>query len=270
MGVRTGSGITHTCLQPMGSQLPTVAPMLLPTLRRCGITLNNDLDTFYKSKGIQSETTVAYTPQQNGKAERLNRTLLDKARPMLAEYNLPKHLWAEAILTANYLRNRSPTSAQDVTPYEMLHGTKPDLSHLRIFGARAYAHIPTALRSKLDAVSEPGRFIGYPTNTKGYKILLDNGSIVISRDVTFNEASSNLPKPILPETISLIDNDDTGDTESVGAPAEPEDPPSPPIALRRTAVHACLPSRVLAASCIFTSARWGCAGPGFDSRAPLA
>jgi transposase InsO family protein len=165
-----------------------------------GEFINNDLDTFYKSKGIQSETTVSYTPQQNGKAERLNRTLLDKARPMLAEYNLPKHLWAEAIVTANYLRNRSPTSAQDVTPYEMLHGTKPDLSHLRIFGARAYAHIPTALRSKLDAVSEPGRFIGYPTNTKGYKILLDNGSIVISRDVTFNEASSNLPKPILPET----------------------------------------------------------------------
>jgi hypothetical protein len=114
----------------------------------------------------------------------------------------------------------------------MLHGTKPDLSHLRIFGARAYAHIPTALRSKLDAVSEPGRFIGYPTNTKGHKILLDNGSIVISHDVTFNETNSNmpkpnlpkpnLPKPNLPETISLIDTDDTGDTESVGATAEPE------------------------------------------------
>ena len=160
---------------------------------------------------------------------------------MLAEYNLPKSLWAEAIATANYLRNRSPSSFHDTTPYELFHGTKPDLQHLRIFGARAYAHIPAALRNKLDTVSEPGRFIGYPTNTKGYKILLDNGTIVISRDVTFNETSPhlpetnlpkpNLPKTILPETISLIDTDDI---ESVGAPAEPEAPPSPPIALRRT------------------------------------
>ena len=97
------------------------------------------------------------------------------------------------------------------------------------------------LRTKLDAVSEPGRFIGYPANTKGYKILLDNGTTVISRDVTFDETSSilpktnlpktNLPKTNLPETIPFSDTDDN---EAVGAPAEPEAPPSPPIALRRT------------------------------------
>ncbi|EFN50491.1 hypothetical protein CHLNCDRAFT_141485, partial [Chlorella variabilis] len=93
----------------------------------------------------------------------------------------------------------------------------------------------------LDAVSEPGRFIGYPANTKGYKILLDNRTTVISRDVTFDETSSilpktnlpktNLPKTNLPETIPFSDTDDN---EAVGAPAEPEAPPSPPIALRRT------------------------------------
>ena len=206
-----------------------------------GEFINTELDTFYQSKGIKSETSVPYTPQQNGKAERLNRTLLDKARPMLADANLPKFLWAEAIVTANYLRNRSPISSQDTTPYELFHGTKPDLSHLRTFGARAYAHVPTVLRTKLDAVSEPGRFIGYPANTKGYKILLDNGTTVISRDVTFDETSSmlpktnlpktNLPKTNLPETIPFSDTDDN---EAVGAPAEPEAPPSPPIALRRT------------------------------------
>ena len=206
-----------------------------------GEFINTELDTFYQSKGIKSETSVPYTPQQNGKAERLNRTLLDKARPMLADANLPKFLWAEAIVTANYLRNRSPISSQDTTSYELFHGTKPDLSHLRTFGARAYAHVPTVLRTKLDAVSEPGRFIGYPANTKGYKILLDNGTTVISRDVTFDETSSilpktnlpktNLPKTNLPETIPFSDTDDN---EAVGAPAEPEAPPSPPIALRRT------------------------------------
>ena len=206
-----------------------------------GEFINTELDTFYQSKGIKSETSVPYTPQQNGKAERLNRTLLDKARPMLADANLPKFLWAEAIVTANYLRNRSPISSQDTTSYELFHGTKPDLSHLRTFGARAYAHVPTVLRTKLDAVSEPGRFIGYPTNTKGYKILLDNGTTVISRDVTFDETSSMLPKTNLPKTNlsktnlpETIPFSDTDDNEAVGAPAEPEAPPSPPIALRRT------------------------------------
>ena len=94
-----------------------------------GEFINTELDTFYQSKGIKSETSVPYTPQQNGKAERLNRTLLDKARPMLADANLPKFLWAEAIVTANYLRNRSPISSQDTTSYELFHGTKPDRGH---------------------------------------------------------------------------------------------------------------------------------------------
>ena len=208
-----------------------------------GEFINTELDTFYQSKGIKSETSVPYTPQQNGKAERLNRTLLDKARPMLADANLPKFLWAEAIVTANYLRNRSPISSQDTTSYELFHGTKPDLSHLRTFGARAYAHVPTVLRTKLDAVSEPGRFIGYPANTKGYKILLDNGTTVISRDVTFDETSSilpktNLPKTNLPETIPFSDTDDN---EAVGAPAEP----SSTFPSHRTATHRarrCTPS----------------------------
>lgn len=216
-----------------------------------GEFINTDLATFYQSKGIKSETTVPYTPQQNGKAERLNRTLLDKARPMLADAQLPKSLWAEAIVTANYLRNRSPTSAQDSTPYESFHGTKPDLSHLRTFGAQAYAHIPAALRTKLDTVSQSGRFIGYPPSTKGYKILLNNGTTVISRDVTFDEISPLLPKTTLrkttlsqlnlprthtslPETIPFNDIE-ADDIEAVGAPpAQPAAPPSPPIAQRRT------------------------------------
>ena len=122
-----------------------------------GEFVNADLATFYQSRGIKSETTVPDTPQQNGKAERLNRTLMEKARPMLADANLPKHLWAEAVTTANYLRNRSPATGHNATPYELLHGIKPGRSNLRTFGARAYAHVPSSLRTKLDTVSEPGR-----------------------------------------------------------------------------------------------------------------
>lgn len=69
--------------------------------------INEYLDKFYRDKGIKVETTIRYTPEQNGAAERLNRTLLDKVRSMLASASLPKNLWAEAVVTANYVRNRS-------------------------------------------------------------------------------------------------------------------------------------------------------------------
>ena len=113
-------------------------------------------------------------------AERLNRTLMGKVRPMLTDSGLPKTLWAEAVAAASYVRNRSPVSKRDKTPWELFFGQKPDVSHLRTFGARVYALTPKELRGKLDPTSEAGRFIGYPANTKGYKVLLDNGRIVIS------------------------------------------------------------------------------------------
>ncbi|PSC67599.1 Gag-Pol poly [Micractinium conductrix] len=209
---------------------------------------NSTLSEFYTSQGVLHETTNPYSPQQNGKAERLNRTLWEKARPMLSDAGLPKHLWADAIVTANYLRNRSPLSGRDKTPFELFYGTKPDVSHLRIFGATVFAHTPSALRTKLDPVSQPGCLIGYAANRKGYKILLNSGAIITSRDVTFDE--SKPPKPTSPTSHKPPSQPETSqpepvpfafdsDTEDVGAAADaqppPEDapPPSPPLAQRR-------------------------------------
>lgn len=157
--------------------------------------INANLSSFCKTKGIKIETTVRYTPEQNGAAERLNRTLLDKVRPMLSDSGLPKYYWAEALATANHVRNRSPVSGQDKTPWESFFGIKPDVSHLRVFGCQVYAHNPKQLRDKLDDTSETGRFIGYPGGSKGYKIALDNGRIIVSRDVTFVESSDSLINP---------------------------------------------------------------------------
>ena len=154
--------------------------------------INDGLDSFYRSKGIQAETSIRYSPQQNGAAERLNRTLLDKVRAMLAESQLPKSLWAEALVTANYLRNRSPVTGRDLTPWELFTGNKPDVSNLRTFGVRVYALIPKQLRNdKLEGVSMPGRFIGYSPTSKGYRILLDKGGIINSRDVIFDESTGS-------------------------------------------------------------------------------
>ncbi|GIL95153.1 hypothetical protein Vretimale_1230, partial [Volvox reticuliferus] len=108
---------------------------------------------YFSNKGIIHGTTVGYTPEQNGAAERLNRTLLEKTRAMLVESELPQQLWAEALATANYLRNISPVAGAKVTPHEAFMGTKPDISHLRVFGCAAYAHVPKEKRNKLEPVS---------------------------------------------------------------------------------------------------------------------
>lgn len=204
--------------------------------------INEELSNFCNKNGIKMETTVRYTPEQNGAAERLNRTLMDKVRPMLASSGLPKTLWAEAVVTANYLRNRSPVSGHDKTPWELFFGTKPDVSHLRTFGTRVYSLTPKPLRHKLENTSEPGRFIGYPPGTKGYKILLDTGRIIISRDVTFAESNGGWSNNILeekPEEIPILEEntepvgdndpeefDDTHDDPRTDIPGNPpEDPP---------------------------------------------
>ena len=91
--------------------------------------------------GIQRHKTVRHTPQQNGVAERMNRTLLNKARCMMFNAGMPKSFWGEAIMTPAYLVNRSPSSAISFkTPEEMWSNKPPDLSHLRPFGCSAFAH----------------------------------------------------------------------------------------------------------------------------------
>ncbi len=81
--------------------------------------LSTKFQEYLKSRGIQHELTVAYTPQQNKIAERMNRTLMESARSMMYRAHLPKKFWAEAIATAAYLKNCSITaSVKEMTSYE--------------------------------------------------------------------------------------------------------------------------------------------------------
>ena len=93
------------------------------------------MEEFCKKKGFQHQYTTSYTPEQNGVAERFNRTIAENMRAMLYHAKLPKKFWTEPINTAVYLKNRSPHSYLDgLTPFEIFHGQKPNLSHLRVFG----------------------------------------------------------------------------------------------------------------------------------------
>ena len=129
-----------------------------------------EFKNYLKSNGIHHELTVPYSPEQIGVAERMNRTLSESARSMISHAKLPNHFWAEAIATASYIRNRTPTSAikEMMTPYERWYGKKPCINHLKVFGCIAYSHVPDAQRQKLDKKSKKVRFCGYSRESKGY------------------------------------------------------------------------------------------------------
>ena len=94
-------------------------------------------------ESIMRQLTVPYTPEQNGVAERKNRSIVGVARAMLHEQPLPFFLWAEACNTVVYLQNRSPYRAVgNMTPEECFSGKKTEVGHFRIFGSLTYSHIP--------------------------------------------------------------------------------------------------------------------------------
>ena len=157
-----------------------------------GEYLSTELQNYLKGKGIRHELTVPHSPQQNGVAERMKRTLVESARSMIAHAALPNIFWAEAISTAAYVRNRLPTTAlkENETPYEQWYARKPDVSHLRVFGCMAYAHVPDSERRKLDKKSKKMRFVGYSITSKGYRLFdKTNQKMYIRRDLELNEAS---------------------------------------------------------------------------------
>ena len=150
---------------------------------------SNEFNEYCMEKGIYREFTNPYSPRQNGVSERLNRTIIETVRSIIFQAKLPIKFWAEAVNTAVYLRNRSPTVyLENKTPYECWFDRKPDLSNLRVFGCLSYIHIPDIQRKKLDPKSYKAIFVGYPEETKGFKLYdITTGCFVRSRNVLFHE-----------------------------------------------------------------------------------
>ncbi len=162
-----------------------------------GEYLSKEFEDYLMSKGTRHELTVPHSPEQNGVAERMNRTLVESARAMLSHAKLPNRYWAEAVSTAAYIRNRTPTTAikEDKTPHERWYGRKPNVSHFKVFGCVAYSHVPDPERQKLDKKAVKLRFIGYSKVSKGYRLLDENTRrISTRRDVVFNEADFQVTK----------------------------------------------------------------------------
>jgi len=152
-------------------------------------TCLNNLKNFCDEKGIARQLTIPYTPQQNGVAERRNRTLFDMVRSMMAQANLPISFWGDVLLTAAYILNRVPSKFVSSTPYELWNGVKPNLGYFHPWGCVAYIHNISHEYRKLGPRGKKCIFIRYSEHSKGYVFIGEkaNGRVteIESRDVVF-------------------------------------------------------------------------------------
>ncbi|KAJ9523409.1 hypothetical protein QJQ45_005317 [Haematococcus lacustris] len=191
---------------------------------------NKIMSAWCSSKGIQQQFSAPYCPEQNGKAERLNRTIMQATRSMLLTAQLPPGFWVDAALKANYVRNLLPITGQPVTPWEAFYHRKPNLSALRVFGATAWVFVTQPNRNKLQPKAVKGILLGYAVGSKAYKLWV-NGRLIISKDVQIDETAvlehhRNLQLPV------------QSPVPSMPAPA----PAPPPPAHSSLPLHAPAPS----------------------------
>lgn len=156
--------------------------------------VNNDFQQFCIASGIKIEKSAPYSPQQNGVAERMNRTIIEKVRCMLFDANMSKGFWAEAVHASVDIINILPNSANNnKSPNEIWFGRTPNIDMIRLFGCKAMVMIPQEKRRKLDEKSMECIFLRCADNAKAYRLYNKaTKKIVTSRDVVFFENESNM------------------------------------------------------------------------------
>ena len=177
-------------LEEMLAEARTSGNTVKELLSDNGLEFDNEkVRKILQQHGVKQRLITPYTPQQNGCAERDNRTLVEAARAMLyAHSNLPKRLWAELVNTAAYIINRTGVSAvEGKSPFELWFGKKPSIKHLKVIGTTCYAYIPGQKRKKLDKKALKCVLIGY-NGDDSYRLWhQESGDTKISRDVRFDK-----------------------------------------------------------------------------------
>lgn len=165
------------------------------------------LQKFLKSQGILFQHTVGYAPEQNGIAERKNRTLVEAARTMLIDADLPKNLWSEAINEACYNLNRVfGKKFTNFSPFEKFYLEDQDFNDFHVFGSEVYIHVPSALRKKLDSKAIKCKYLGHDSQAKGYRVYdLNTKTIKITRDIVFLD-HHNVKKNPFKQIQNIIEN----------------------------------------------------------------
>jgi hypothetical protein len=132
---------------------------------------SKELVAFCKESRIRRELIVPHNPQQNGVAERKNRSIEEFVKEIMNDHNLSMFIWGEAAMTTVYIQNISPhRTLNNMTLEEAFYGKKPSVEHLRIFGFPVYIHVPKDKRKKLEPSGKKGIFVGYSDTSKSYII----------------------------------------------------------------------------------------------------
>ena len=144
---------------------------------------------FCNTYGIIKQFTIPDNPQQNGRAERFNGTLISSAKAMLNDAKLSRYLWEDAIHMSNYIHNYLHyRGINNIIPYERLNKSKVDYSNIRVFECKVFYFIPKLFRTKFQNNASPGIFIDYSKNPTVYKILdTTTNKIILSRSVEYFE-----------------------------------------------------------------------------------
>ena len=226
-----------------------------------GEFVNERFNKFCSSLGIERRLATPYSPQSNGIAERMNRTLLELTRSFLLASPHPETFWAEAVAAACHVRNSvfTNTSTGSLQPFTLWYGTSPPISNLRVWGCPVYTKITKPGLSKLAPRSQLGFFIGYTNSLTSYRVWDPvTQRVVISRDIVFDEQhlltsamSSSIPanplltpvwRPFDPPPAESDDEDDIPILQTLkNIPFEPIAPVAP--APRRQAPLIFTPSR---------------------------
>ncbi|KAI3746288.1 hypothetical protein L6452_08715 [Arctium lappa] len=150
---------------------------------------NNKVEEYLEYFGISHQYSAARTPQQNGVVERRNRTLVEAARTMLSQSDLPLFLWAEVVSTACYTQNRSMVHRRfKKTPYALINNRTPTIKYFHIFGCKCFVLNDRENLNKFSAKADEGIFIGYSSTATAYRVYLKKTKTVIeSVNVTFDE-----------------------------------------------------------------------------------
>lgn len=173
---------------------------------------NNTAVEWLTNKGISMEFSSPYCPQQNGKAERMNRTIAERMRGLLFDSRLNPDMWGEAAMTAVHLINRSPSSTVKTLPAEMWYNETQDLSRLELFGSVVYAKSLFYVK-KLESRAQQALFVGY--GTSGYRLRNEETRrIFMARDVVFTDKLKPQTAYTTGNEIKIIMNDCQMFTES--------------------------------------------------------
>ena len=204
-------------LKQMLAETTTLGHTVKELISDNGLEFNNEaVRQVLQRYGIHQRLVTPYTPQQNGSAERENRTIVEAARTLLhAHVDYPKTLWAEMVNTATYILNRTGVSSVDLkSPHEVWFERKPEIKHLRVIGTTCYAHVPDQRRRKLDKKSVKCTLIGYDGDD-GYRVWNEETATVIrSRDVTFEKEISFRSKTCT-DTITELEQPNSNEKEEI-------------------------------------------------------